>query len=57
LASQEEDRPVACVRKIIFATITLITAASDMTATNVNATLDFDASATVGVSKVKTIPF
>jgi len=57
LASQEEDRPVACVREIIFATITLITAASDMTATNVNATLDFDASATVGVSKVKTVPF
>ena len=57
LASQEEDGPPARIRKIVFSTIALIATASDVATTIVNTTLDFDASATVGMSKVKAIPF
>jgi hypothetical protein len=57
LASQEEDCPPARICEIIFPTIALIATASDVATTIVNPTLDFDASATAGMSKVKTIPF
>lgn len=54
---KKKNCPAACKRNIIFSTITLIARASDVAATIVNTTLYFDASARVGVSKVKAIPF
>jgi hypothetical protein len=54
--SEKKNGPAARVGEIIFLAISLITRASDVAATIVNATLDFDASAREGVSKVKPIP-
>ena len=49
---EQKDRPTARVSKIIFAAISLITRASDVATTIVNTTLDFDASAREGMSKI-----
>jgi hypothetical protein len=54
--SEKKNRPAARVGEIIFFAISLIARASDVAATIINTTLYFDASARVGVSKVKTIP-
>lgn len=54
---EQKDRPTTRIGEIIFFAISLIPRASDVAATIVNTTLYFDASARVGVSKVKTIPF
>lgn len=53
---EEKNRPATRIGKIVFLAISLIARASDVAATIVNTTLYFDASARVGVSKVKAIP-
>ena len=50
--SEQKNRPATCVSKIVFTTISFITRASDVAATIVNATLDFDANARDGMSKI-----
>ncbi len=54
---EKKDRPPARIGKIVFLTISLVARASDVATTIINTTLYFDASARVGVSKVKAIPF
>lgn len=54
--SEQKDCPAARIGEIILLAISLIARASDVAATIINTTLYFDASARVGVSKVKAIP-
>jgi hypothetical protein len=57
LGGEKEDRPAAGIGKIVLFAVSFIARTSNVATTIVNATLDFNAGAAVGMSKVKTIAF
>jgi hypothetical protein len=57
LSGEKKNCPAASKGKIVFTTIPFVARTSDVTTTIVNATLDFDASAREGMSKVKAVTF